>query len=193
MPRKPAPTPPGTARGPIVRTRVTREIYISKKDERRLAGKCGFIGTPFEDADAAVILPQDRAAYTRAWRAYYCLHPAHPAHPMWRLEHDEPFMARLNANDPEAVAMLWAHRKIMVRAVTAWRAAHPHVVPVHPDSADWNPGWDALRDDPDALWPARNAFLMAHEAEFRAVPGLWELLREQLEDFMRAHYAPRRG
>lgn len=181
----------GTAHGPVVtRTRLTREIYVSKKEERRLAGKCGFIGTAFEDIDSAVIQPQDRSDYMRAWRAFYRRHPSHPNHPMWRLEHDELFMPRMNAGDPEAATLFWAYRAILGRAIAEWKHANPQAVPVHPRSADWRPAWDALCDDPDALWPARNKFLMDHETTFRAVPGLYETLREQLHDFMREHYDP---
>lgn len=171
-------------RGPAVQTRVRREIYIGKRDERRLGGVVGFIGGIYEHSDDFAVGGAKVEPYRRARAVFYCRYPEHPNHPAWRPEFDQ---VRWDALGEAGRA---AYDPVLHAAIGEWRAAHPNAVAVHPASADWNPAWSKLHFDPDKSWPARNAFLMAHEAEFRAVPGLWEALRGQLADFMRAHYEP---
>lgn len=172
-------------RPPIRVERVVRRVTYTggKREERKLAGKVAAIGTRLEHTDASTV--QDDSNYARARAAFYHRNPAHPNHPRWRPELDAALYGRLGA------AGRAAYFEALFVAIAAWRAANPQVHATHPASADWRRGWDALRDDPDQLWPARNAFLMAHKIELSAVPGLWEALREQLRDFMRAHYEAR--
>src|SRR6187549_3925027 len=73
-----------------VQTQRVRKVYVGgKRDEAKLAGKCGFIGSVYEVLiGAGAIQPSDRPNYIRTRAAFYRLHPDHPGHPQWCPEWD---------------------------------------------------------------------------------------------------------
>lgn len=182
---------------PGVKTTRVRKLYVGGvREEARLDGIVAQIGTHLELLGASTpSSPDAAAAYDRAGEAYFLRFPSHPHHWAWRhWPAESPWLAQLNARDgdPATHAGYSIYRAALLRALKDWRAAHPRALAVHPESVHWSPAWDALEFDPDLVWPPRNAFLMTHEAAFRAAPGdLWGALRGQLAAFMAEHYEAR--
>lgn len=174
---------PNAAEKPRFRVQKVRKVYVGgKREEAQIAGIVGFIGHFIEVSGSDCVLPSNEPHYIRARKAYYLLHPDHPGHPQWRPEYDEKFAAALSEKARDV------YSRTLYAAVHKWQADHPEVRPVHPESADWDPAWDRLKFDPDKIRFPRYAFMRLHEAEFRAVPGLWEAVRGQLHHFMREFY-----
>lgn len=183
MSRKYVQNPPA---GQHVQTRYRREVHISAKVERQLAGQLGFLGGVTEGPHA--LTPSERPHWLRAQRAYYARHPTHPGQPVWR-EWSEDFVEALDANDQETVEAFSAYRKAHDGAINAWRAANPQAVPIHPLSAYWRDLWDLAQPDWQVIVTARREFLSSNTDVLRPMlDHPLEPVRRQLAHFMHEHF-----